>query len=225
MVRKPLEQLSDSNAQKYAHPQLPTGSRNEVMMDKARLRAKYDNDLAIRQKTLARISPQPEVPTIEEVQQPNPQYRATQGDVFRNQNPKSFEEMLSGVMQAVQKYPTVDQSLLLDKFFYESSGDINAVQNSGGPGRGGFQFEMPLPEDLARTARSIGLDDFNPFDATQSALLAAHEVANGRLSRWGVPQKHQKKPWGTLDYPGKESLVDVYGEEYLNKLLPERFQF
>ena len=63
----------------------------------------------------------------------------------------------------------------------------------------------------------------NPYSATDSANLAAKEIAGGRLSRWGTPSGQ----WGSLNnhknMNGK--LTDFYSKEELNRYLAPKFQF
>jgi hypothetical protein len=142
------------------------------------------------------------------------QYRNPQWDQWSKQNPKGFNELLSATKAAAQQY-NVPQALLMDISGLETSGGQQLTQTSGGPGRGFYQFE---PSTFDKIAGS----NFDPNSATQSALLAAKEIANKRLSRWGTPGSN----WGTLDNPNRaQKITDWYKPEELNKFLVSQYQF
>lgn len=131
-----------------------------------------------------------------------------------------FDELLAAARQANKAYPRVPVDLLMDKFAIESGGGQYLKQFNNGPGRGPSQFEMPLPEDLAR----IAPEDFNPMSATDSAMLSAQLINNNGLSRWGTPGG----TWGSLDASRREPkdrLSTYYSPEELNQFLAKDYQF
>jgi len=146
-------------------------------------------------------------------------YRNPQWDDWRVQNPRSFEELLSGTRRAGEEYG-VPQDLLMDLAGLESGG--RPIDQIGGPAQGYYQFE---PE----TIQSLGISGFNPYSATDSARLAARLIKNNQLSRWGIPRDMSMdihgKYWGVLDNPNRElTLADLYEASELNKYLTDDYQ-
>lgn len=129
-------------------------------------------------------------------------------------NPKGFQELLSGAQIASER-TGIPADLLMDISGAETSGGQNLNQFGGAPGQGYFQFEPT-------TVRSLGVENFNPYSATESAGLAADLIKKRQLSRWGTPGAR----WGTLDNPRNKNgkLTDLYTKEELNKYLSDKFQ-
>lgn len=126
--------------------------------------------------------------------------------------PKYNQELTSGTRLASQKY-NVPQNMLMDISMIETGGKP-IDQYGGGPGQGYFQFEPK---------QSFIPPGFDPYSATASADLAAREISNRRLSRWGLPGGS----WGSLDASRrlpKDRLTTYYSANELNPYLPFSYQ-
>lgn len=149
-----------------------------------------------------------ETPTMPSDQPRNPKWNQ-----WQRAQPKRFQELLAGA-QAASKQTGVPAGLLMDISGLETSGGQFLDQLSGGPGQGYFQFEP---------GQSYIPEGFDPYSATQSALLAGKRIAGGNLSNWGTPGGN----WGTLDNPNNVNgkLTDFYTNEELNPYLSPQYQF
>jgi len=145
---------------------------------------------------------------------PTQPYRNPRWETWKETNPRSFAELLAGTQEASQN-TGVPQELLMDISGLETTGGRYLDQMGGGVGRGYYQFEPATTQDIT--------SNMNPYSATDSANLAAKEIAGGRLSRWGTPSGQ----WGSLNNPKNMNgkLTDFYSKEELNRYLAPKFQF
>lgn len=173
------------------------------------------------------------MPTPQPVMQPQVKGASTSKNGGRNPyweqwkrtNPKAFEELFSGTGIASQE-TGIPQDLLMDISGIETSGGQNLIQKDKrgnvvpNGGQGYYQWEQP-------TLKSLG-SNIDPMSATESARLAAQEIAKGMLSRWGTPQATNPldKNWGSFDNPKNRngSLVDWYSPDELNPYLAPKFR-
>jgi len=142
-------------------------------------------------------------------------FRLPQWEQWSKQNPKGFEELLSGTGLASEKWG-VPQDLMMDIAGLETSGGQFMNQVGGGPGQGWFQFEPDTLEGL--------LSQIDPNSATESADLVGQLISEGQLSRWGGP----KRRWGTLDNqrrPESDRLSTYYSPEEINPYLRDDMKF
>jgi hypothetical protein len=140
---------------------------------------------------------------------PQPAYRHPRWEQRKQEDPKTFEELLSGTSIA-SKETSVPQSLLMDLAMIESGGGKFMKQLSGGPGRGFYQYEN-LP------------DSFDTLNATASARMAGQDIQKGRLSKWGTPAG----TWGSLNNQNRDPadrLTTYYSPEELNQFLLGQYQ-
>lgn len=138
-------------------------------------------------------------------------------DTWSKQYPESYQSLKSAA-ERVEKEIGVPAEILIDISGIETSGGHSLIQNSGGPGRGYFQFEMPLPSDIKKIADRLFNNKFDPFDAYQSARLAGELIKNRNLSRWGK----FGGSWGSVDNQTRdknERLTTYYSKEELSKYL------
>jgi hypothetical protein len=134
---------------------------------------------------------------------------------WSKQQPEAYNS-LRNAAEDVEKETGVPAELLIDISGIETSGGQFLKQISGGPGKGYFQFEMPLPNDIKKIADRLFGGNFDPFDAYQSTRLAGELIKNKQLSRWG----NIGGKWGSIDNQNRkesERLSTYYSEEELSK--------
>lgn len=158
---------------------------------------------AMEMKPQATPTPTPmPTPTPVPVQGRNPNWQT-----WQRQNPKGFQELLSGVQQASQK-TGVPADLLMDVSGLETSGGTQLNPPAGHTARGYFMFNEPTLNDPYLPAEVSA--DFDPMSATDSAYLAAQLFKQRQLGRWAVA-----KGKGA----GGDSLGDFYSPEELSPYL------
>lgn len=127
---------------------------------------------------------------------------------WKRNNPKGFEELLSGAKLASTKHG-VPAGLLMDVSGLETSGGTQLNPPMGHTASGYFMFNQPTINDPYLPAKVPS--GFDPMSATDSADLAAQLIRKKQLSRWAV-----------LNTPGagKNMLTDFYSPEELAPYLP-----
>lgn len=149
-------------------------------------------------QTTQKTAPTPSPSPTPMVSPRNPNWQT-----WQRQNPKGFEELLSGAQLASQKHG-VPADMLMDMSGLETSGGLQLDPPAGHTARGYFMFNEPTLNDPYLPATVP--DDFDPMSATQSADLAAQLIKKKQLGRWAVA-----KGKGA----GGDSLSDFYSPEEL----------
>lgn len=203
---KPLGYTGDMDTIRNLLAQLQSGLSgmfNSGMFNSRMFNRKQAQQVEPQKETIAQLITPSTIPAPQRWRHP------IYNNLLRSENGLKLDELLSGTSLASQE-TGVPQSLLMDIPAIESSGGQILKQNGGGPGRGPYQFEMPLPTDVAGVAG----ENFDPMSATQSALLAAKLIKDKQLGRWGK----MGGKWGSVDNQRKDPsnrLTNYYSQEEL----------
>ncbi len=114
-------------------------------------------------------------------------------------NIDSLEPTLQAIRKASQE-TNIPEYLLQDIAFQESRFDPT-ITNPNSTATGLFQFTQPTWQDMARYYPEVVSTPEDRLDPYISALIAAREIASGRLRRWTASQP----VWG--EHYSPEELV------------------